>query len=358
MLKKLDIYIIKKFLGTYFYAIILIVSIAVIFDVSEKIDDFLERDAPLKAIVFDYYFNFIPYFVNLFSSLFTFISVIFFTSKMASDTEIIAILSGGISFRRMLWPYFLSAFVIVVMSFVLSNYVIPPSNKVRLEFEEQYIRAQFNYTHRNVHRQILPGVYIYMESYNNINNIGYRFSIERFEKGILKSKLLSDYIAWDTVSKKWQINNYYIRNYTEKGEKILTGVKIDTVLNMKPTDFNRRPSIIETMNYGQLNRFIEEQKMQGSEVQSYLIAKYRRLSGSFAAFILTLIGVSLASRKVRGGLGMHIGFGILISFSYIMFFEVSSQFAINGNLSPLLAVWLPNILFTIIGIFIYKLAPK
>ena len=222
-MKKIDSYIIKKYLGTYFYSIALIICIVIVFDISEKIDDFIEKEAPLKAIVFDYYFNFIPYFVNLFGALFTFIAVIFFTSKMAADTEIIAILSSGVSYKRMLLPYFISTLVIAVLSYFLINYIIPPANRVRLDFEENYIRNTFRYKEKNIHRQIEPGVFIYMESYNNFYNIGYKFSMEMFENGKLKSKIISSYIKWDTTKNKWTINNYLIRELDSLSEKITSG---------------------------------------------------------------------------------------------------------------------------------------
>ncbi|MDK2978517.1 MAG: lipopolysaccharide export system permease protein [Bacteroidales bacterium] len=358
-LKKIDIYIIKKFLGTYFFAILLIISIAVVFDISEKIEDFIEKEAPLKAIVFDYYLNFIPYFANLFSSLFTFIAVIFFTSKMAYNTEIIAILSSGVSFRRMLYPYFISALIIALFSFALMAYVIPPANAVRLDFTYKYIKNPIRNTDKNIHRQIEPGVFIYMKSYNTTNDIGYKFSMEHFdERENLQSKLMSDYIKWDSTNNKWAIRNYYIREINGLEEEIITGTSIDTALNMKPEEFKRIENFTETMNIHELNDYINKQRMQGADVISLLIDKYSRVAYPFSTFILTLIGVSLSSRKIRGGIGMHIGFGLLLSFSYILFMRFSTMFAVNGTMNPLFAVWLPNLIYAIISLFLYRLAPK
>ncbi len=358
--KKIDIYIIKKFLGTYFFAILLIISIAVVFDISERIEDFMEKEAPLRAIVFDYYLNFIPYFANLFSSLFTFIAVIFFTSKMAYNTEIIAILSSGVSFRRLMFPYLVSAFVIAIFSFALMAYVIPPANEVRLDFTYKYIKNPIRNTDKDIHRQIEPGVFVYMKSYNATNDVGYKFSMEEFnDEGILQSKLLSDYIKWDSTMNKWTIKNYYIREISGIDENIITGSSIDTALNMKPEEFKRIDNFTETMNIHELNEYIEEQKMQGADnVTTLLVDKYSRVAYPFSTFILTIIGVSLSSRKIRGGIGMHIGFGLLLSFSFILFMRFSTMFAISGVMKPLFAVWLPNLVYAIISLFLYRMAPK
>jgi len=358
-LKKLDWYIIKKFLGTFFYSLLLIICIVVIFDVSEKIDDFIEKEAPIRAIIFEYYLNFIPYFTNLFSALFTFISVIFFTSKLAGDSEIIAILSSGISFKRLLVPYFISAFVLTIFSFVLINWIIPPANKKRLEFEEKYIRVRYRYDEKNIHKQILPGTFVYMESYNNLYNIGYKFSIEKFEEGILKSKLLSDYVQWDTIINKWKITNYVNREFLADREVLTSGKRMDTTLNMFPNEFYMRKNAVEAMNYGQLNKFIEDEKMIGSDnIVLWTIEKNKRFAYPFSTIILTVIGVCLSSRKRRGGIGMNIGLGIFLAFSYIMFMQVSTVMATNASVSPLLAVWTPNILFACIALGLYFRAAR
>lgn len=358
-MKKLDLYIIKKFIGTYFYAILLIVGIAVIFDLSEKLDDFMEKGAPLYDIIFKYYLNFIPYFANLFSSLFVFISVIFFTSKMAYNTEIIAILSSGVSFKRMLFPYFISATIIAIFSFALSSFIIPPANAVRLDFENKYVKKPYVFSERNIHRQVRPGMFIYMRSFNSYNNIAYNLSIEKFENGELKSKLISDYAQWDSLKQKWAIKNYYIRTYLDRGEKITRGQEIDSTLYIKPADFKRRLNDVVAMNLFELNRYIAEQRLQGADnIESLLIEKYSRIAYPFSVFILTLIGVSLSSRKVRGGIGLHIGLGLALSFSYILFMRFSTMFSVGGQMSPLLAVWIPNIIYAGIAIGLYRLAPK
>jgi lipopolysaccharide export system permease protein len=358
-MKIIDLYIIRKFIGTYFYAILLIVGIAVVFDVAEKMDDFVGKGAPLKSIVFDYYMNFIPYFANLFSSLFTFIAVIFFTSKMAYNTEIIAILSSGVSFRRMMFPYFVSATVIAVFSFLLTSFVIPPANRIRIEFENTYIKRQLRSTERNIHRQVRPGIFIYMQSYNNRSDIGYKFTMEQIVDGELKSKLFCDFIKWDESTGKWVANNYVIRNYGENGEELIIGEKIDTTIYLLPTDFSRRLNIVETMNMFELDEFIEQQRLQGADnINFYLIEKYSRFAYPFSTFILSLIGVALSSRKVRGGIGLHIGLGLALSFSYILFMRFSTMFSVGGSIPPSVAVWIPNFVYAIIGMVLYRLAPK
>ncbi len=359
MLKKLDIYIIKKFLGTFFFTIALILSIAIIFDISEKIDDFMEKSAPMFAIIFDYYFNFVPYYGNLFSFLFVFISVIFFTSKMAVHSEFIAMLSSGMSYHRIMRPYIISAAIIALLSWYLSNWVIPHSNKIRLDFENTYVNNAYRFKNRNFHKQISPGIYVYIESYNNKLDMGSKFSMEKFKAGKLVSKLVSDYVKWDTLQNKWQIHNYRIRYFNETGEKIEHGRKLDTAIAMERKDFHRRANDVETMNQTELRHFIAREQLAGSgNINAYLIEDYKRTAFPFSTFILTIMGVSLASRKVRGGTALYLGVGLALSFSYILFMQISFQFSIGSNLSPLIAVWIPNILYGLIAAFLYKLAPK
>ncbi|MCX6291950.1 MAG: LptF/LptG family permease [Bacteroidetes bacterium] len=358
-MKTLDKYIIRKFLGTFFLSLALIIVIAVVFDISEKIDDFLERHAPFTAIVFQYYLNFIPYFANLFAPLFVFISVIFFTSKMAANTEIVAILNSGVSFRRMLFPYFISAAAIAIISFYFNGWVIPHSNSKRLAFENVYIRNPVEFKDRNIHRQISPGVYIYLESYNNNDNIGFRFAMEKIQNGKRIYFLDSDRILWDSISSKWRIENYFVRTINGFHEHLSGGMRLDTALAFTPSDFKRRITIIDAMDTPTLNKFIEDEKMLGSENLSiFLLEKYRRTAVPVATFILTLMGVSLSSRKIRGGIGMQLGIGITLSFAYILFMQISNTFATSGSVAPLVAVWIPNFIFAIVALFLVRVAPK
>ena len=358
-MKKIDIYIIKKFLGTFFFAIALIISIAVVFDFSEKIDNFIEGGAPLSAILFDYYLNFIPYYANLFSFLFTFISVIYFTSRMANRSEIVAIRSTGVSFERLLVPYFISAAIIALISFILGAFVIPKANMGRLQFEDKYMKGEYFYDKKNIHKQVRPGTFIYMESYNNQVDIGYKFSIDKFEDGKLKRKLISDYIKWDSTKNKWTIHNYYIRHIDGMDERIEKGKRKDTTLRIRPDEFKKRLNYVKTMTLGEVNRYIETKRRRGNaHIENFEIEKHQRIAFPFSTFILTLIGVSLASRRIRGGTGMHIGLGLLLSFAYILFMETSFQFSIEGGMDPLLAVWTPNIIFGAIALILYRFTPK
>lgn len=361
-IKIIDIYIIKKFLGTFFFCIVLILTIAVVFDFAEKIDNFMENHAPAKAIIFNYYMNFIPYFAMLFAPLFVFIAVIFFTSKMAISTEIIAILNSGMSFLRMMWPYFLSAFIIATFTFVLTNYVIPKSNLIRMDFEDKYYHpsASRRVPIENIHRMVSKNVYVYMGTYNPLSRRGQNFTVEKFtDNGVLESKLSSTSVLYDTTLHKWSALNYYIRKINGNEEIITKGKQIDTTLQITPGDFSRDPGFVGTMTSRELNAYIDLLRLQGSdELKLFLIEKYRRFANPFAVFILTLIGVTLSSRKIRGGIGMNIGIGLTLSFSYILFLQFASQFSLKGNLGPMLAMWIPNIIYSIIGLVLYKLAPK
>jgi lipopolysaccharide export system permease protein len=360
-IKIIDKYIIRKFLGTFFFCLVLIMTIAVVFDLAEKIDNFMENAAPWRVVIFDYYLNFIPYFATLFAPLFVFIAVIFFTSRMAVNTEIIAILNSGMSFRRMMWPYFLSALVIAVIIFFLTNFVIPHANLVRMDFEDKYYHPRGRrLSVENVHRMVFKNTYVYMESFNPMNLRGRNFTIEKFDdSGKLISKLSARSSLYDTTTNKWSALDYNIREIHGNVEVMTTGAKIDTTLTINPEDFSRDPGIVNTMTYRELTDYIDLLRLQGSdELKVFLIEKHRRFASPFAVFILTMIGVTLSSRKVRGGIGMNIGIGLALSFSYILFLQFASQFSLKGNLSPMLAMWIPNFLYIVIAMVLYKLAPK
>jgi lipopolysaccharide export system permease protein len=361
IVRRIDKYIIRKFLGTFFFCILLILTIAVVFDFAEKIDNFMEKQAPAKAIIFDYYLNFIPYFGTLFAPLFVFIAVIFFTSKMAANTEIIAILNSGMSFLRMMWPYFISAFVIASLTFILTNFVIPDSNRKRMKFEDQYYRSSSRkVTVESIHRQVFKNTNVYMGSYNPISNRGMNFTIEKFnDSNRLVSKLSAASVLFDTALHKWTAINYYIRTIKDNEEIITRGSRIDTALTIKPEDFSRDPGFVGTMTYRELNDYISLLKLQGSdELKLFLIEKHRRFASPFAVFILTLIGVTLSSRKIRGGIGMNIGIGLILSFSYILFQQFASQFSLKGSLGPMLAMWIPNLIYAVVALVLYRMAPK
>ena len=356
MLKKIDIYIIKKFLGTYFFAIALIISIAVVFDINEKLDSFL--NAPLKAIVVDYYLNFIPYFANLFSPLFTFIAVIFFTSKLADNSEIIAMLSSGISFRRLMIPYMISAAIIAGVTFYLNSYVIPPANVTRIEFQNKYVKNKKVDYASNIQLQVEPGVIAYMSRYDNNTKTGYRFSLEKFEGKILKSRLTAQTVTYDSAY-HWIIKDYMIRSFNGMREELTRGSRLDSIITIEPSDFLISRYDSELMTTSALKTYIDRQKKRGvANIKDFEIEYEKRFAMTAASFILTVIGMSLSSRKVKGGMGVNIGIGLLLSFSYILFSTVSSTFAVSGATSPRVAVWLPNIVYSIIAVYLYRKAPK
>ncbi len=354
----LDRYIIKKYLSTFFFSMVLIISVSVVFDYAEKIDDFSMNNAPAKAIIFDYYLNFIPFFTNLLTPLFAFISVIFFTSKLAYNTEIIAMLSTGMSFKRLLVPYFISATIIGIMSFILGGYVIPASNKTRLDFEDKYYKKFRSESAYNVQMELEPGVIAYFERYEESIDRGYNFSLEKFEGKKLVSRLTAQYIDMDSLY-HWHLSNYVKREFIGMREIMNMGERLDTVIRMDPQDFFISGLDAPQMTNTKLYNYLKRQKERGIPgAQMFENEYHNRFAMPFAALILTLIGVSLASRKVRGGTGLHLGIGIALSAIYVLFTTVSATLAINSSMPSLLAIWLPNIIFTAIGIFLYMRAPK
>jgi lipopolysaccharide export system permease protein len=358
-LKLIDRYIIRKYLGTFFYTILLIIIIAVIFDLTEKVDDIFEKNIPVKELIFDYYLNFIPYFANLFTPLFAFISVVFFTSKMANQTEFVAILSSGVSFKRLLRPYIIAASLIGVFSFLLSSFVIPPANANRLKFEYKYLKFNFNRNYSNLHRQITPGTFIYLETFTQESNTGFRFTLEEMRNNKIHLKLSADYIRWDSTTSRWKLENYVIRKFNGKHETLRRGAMLDTTLKFRPEEFSLADDDVQMMNFFELNKFIESERQKGSEfIDYYLLEKHRRMANPVANIILTLIAVPLAGRKVRGGVGLHIGIGIGISFGYVMMMQISSVFATEGGLNPAIASWIPNGLFFLLALYLLQRAPK
>ena len=358
-LKRIDTYIIKKFLGTFAFALSGIILIVVVFDINEKFDKFMVPELTVYDIIFDYYLNFIPYFISIFASLFTFIAVIFFTSKLADKSEIIAMLSTGMSFDRLMLPYGISAAIIAISMFVLNAYIIPPANKKRLDFQYMYISKNKNVINaRNVQLEVEPGVVAYIESYNNSSRMGYRLSIERLEGKTLISRLTANSIKYDSLY-NWTIIDYMIRDFDGMHEYITSGIQKDTMLMFVPSDFLIQEGDCETMTSPALARHISRQKKRGiGNIQSFEIEYHRRFANLFSFFILTVIGVSLASYKKKGGMGLNIGIGLGLSFSYILFMTITSSFAVSGLVSPMIASWVPNILYTFIAIYLYRMAPR
>ncbi len=359
-MKKLDWYLIRKFLGTFVYAMFLIILIVIVFDISEKISDFIEKKAPIGAIIFDYYVNFIPFFVNMFSALFTFVAVIFFTSRMAANSEIVAILGSGISFRRMLIPYLLCAVLIGVLNVYLANFLIPKVNEDRLAFEKEYIRDPYYNRDRDIHLQYDSTTFYFVENFDVYAQSGYRFAFEDIspETG-LKQKIVAESARFDSTENTWILSSYHIRTLDSLGEKIEHGNRKNFDFPIRPKDFSRDIAKIETMDHRELKEFIELETLRGSSrIKAYQYDALIRWSHPFAALVLTLIGVSISSRKTRGGTGFHMAMGLMVAFTFILFLQFSRVFATFGNFPVWLAAWLPIILFGLIALFLLRIAPK
>lgn len=357
MFKLLDKYIIRKFLGTYIFAIILLLAIVVMFDINEKIDSFIK--APLEATIFDYFLNFLPYFANQFSPLFTFIAVIFFTSKLAGNSEIIAMLSTGMSFKRLMRPYLFSAAIIAALTFVLSAYIIPPANVKRLDYTNTYVKNKRVDYGSNIMLMVSPGQIAYMSRYDNISKTGHRFSLESFnEDKELVSRLTSQTIRWDTLY-QWKLYDYVQRDFRDNREYITKGRTRDTSIAFEPRDFLISKVDHEKMTTPELDQYIERQKMRGvGNIQSFEVERERRYAMTAAAFILTVIGMTLSVKKQKGGMGLNIGIGLVLSFSYILFMTITQTFAISGITSAFVAMWIPNFIYSIIAVFLYFRASK
>jgi lipopolysaccharide export system permease protein len=360
--KILDGYILKKYLLTFLLAIALIIIIVITFDVSEKLDDFISNKAPLKAIIFQYYVTFVPNFINLYSPLFIFIAVIFFTSKMAGNTEIIAILSSGISYKRLLQPYLHGSLVIALLVLILGNFVIPVTSRTQIEFDKNYIHKNSlrrNY-YSNIHFQSAPGVQVYAESYEVKQKTAHAFWMEFYdEDNNLVRRITAESIKYDSVDNRWEARDYFERNIKGSQESLVHHIVYKTQLGVKPDDFFRANKVILTMKTPELYRHIQTEKLRGSGlVTEAKIEYYQRLLNPLAILVMTFIGVAVSSRKTRGGIGMHLAIGIAIAFTFIIIMKVTSVFAINGNMPPFLAVLTPQIIFGIAAVYLIKVAPK
>lgn len=356
LIKKFDLYIIKKFIGTFFFIILMLLLVIVMFDINEKLDAMLL--APLSETVFKYFMNFLPYFINQFAPMFVFITVIFFTSKLADRCEITAILSSGISFNRLAVPYIVSATFIAIGTLVLSLYIIPPANVKRIEYTNQWVNNKRVDYGDNVQLQMRPGVMFHMERFDNTTKHGYHISIEEFKDNVLISRITAESAVYDTLG-RWKLSDYNHRKFDGIKETMKSGPTMDTLLNFAPKDFLISKNDQETLTSPELKRYIDEQKERGvANLQQFEIEYEKRFAMTAAAFILTMIGFSLSSRKVRGGTGVNIMIGIVLSFSYILFMQVTQTFAQNGYTSSRVAMWIPNILFSMIAVVLYKKASR
>ncbi len=361
--KILDRYILGKFLSTYLFTNAMIIVIVVVFDYAEKVDDFTASNAPMSAIIFDYYVNFIPSFINQFSGLFAFISVIFFTSKLAYQTEIIAMLSGGMSFRRFMWPYFIGATIISSISMALNLWVIPVSQKVMVAFDAEYIHQVDNRDYdRHIYRQVDTGVFVYLRGYQHTGRASF-FTLDRYDEGRLVESLEASGAYIDTLTGRWRADRYITREFRDGGDnmgEVFTQYRnLDTLINLSPSELTRIEEHLKTLKIGELNEFLDQQREKASDSITLIeVAKHSRFAYPIGTFILTLIGVSLSSRKVRGGTGLHIGIGTGLCFSYILFNRFAEEFAKGGALPPDIAVWSPNAIYLLIALYVYYKAPK
>lgn len=361
-IKRLDWYIMKKFLGYYFFSIALIISIAIVFDFNDNLAKFSENHAPARAIIFDYYANFVPYFANLFSALFVFVAVILFTSKLAGNSEIIAIMASGVSFKRLLRPYMITCVLLSALSFGLAAYVIPHGTVIRQNFENMYKKKTKNTSADNVQLQVDRGVIAYIQHYDDSQKRGFGFCLDKFQEKKLVSHLTAMEIQYDTISDSkyhWKLSNWKVRRLQGMKENITSGAQKDTIITMEPTDLVYSKGQQETFTSPELKEYISKQINRGSgNVVQYQVEYHKRIASSFASFILTIIGVSLSSRKRKGGMGMALGTGLALSFGYIMLQTVSATFAIQGNFPPALAAWLPNFIYVFVAYFCYRKAPR
>ena len=361
-LSRLDRYIIGKFLGTYFFSIVLIISIAVVFDFNENIDKFLQHDAPMKEILFDYYLNFIPFYSNLFSQLFVFIAVIFFTTKLAENSEIIAMLSTGTSFARIVRPYMISAAIIALLNYGLGSYIIPRGNVKRVKFENKYKNRGRQDFSANVQLEVDSGVIAYFGRYEENMKMGFDFTLDKFEDKKLVKHLQAMTIQYDTLSYEpyhWIITSYQKRDLQGMREVIQNGSKLDTIIRIQPQDLMASRDMEMTLTTPELDTYIERQKARGfANIQQFEVEYWKRGATSFATFILTIIGVSISARKRKNGMGIALGIGLALILTYIMFQTVTSSLAIKANFPAAIAVCIPNFVFAIVALYYYKKAPK
>lgn len=357
-MKLIDRYILVRFLSAFIFTVLIICSVILVIDITEKTEKFVKAELDTMQIV-GYYLDFIPWIANFITPLTVFIATVFVTAKMAGHTEIVAILSSGVSFKRMLLPYFIGACMIAVASFFLTGWIIPNSNKSRVAFEVEYLKSKFYYDKTNIHMQVAPDIYLYMRSYNNQSNIGYNFTLERMEGTKLKEKYSASRITWNKETEKWDLINWRHIQIEGMQEIVEEGRKADTTLAIHPSEFENDYRRYDGMTINELNAHITKLKSRGAgDVEVYEVEKYTRFTSPFAVLILTFMGVIVSSRKTRGGAGFQIALGFFLSFLYIMFFILSKTIAEAGSIPPALSVWLPNIVFGGISLLMYKYVPR
>ena len=358
-MKKIDLYIIRKFLGTFFFILLLLVIISVVIDITEKIDAFMVSDTSFYEIVTVYYTAFVPYIATLLAPYFILVAVVFFTSTLASRTEIVAMISGGVNFYRLFVPYFISASILAILIFFLNNFWIPDLNKVRLKFENEKLSTWQRKYEPNIHRKISENTFLYLSNYHLIDSVGNRISLETYDNDRLVKKVLADKMVWNTDKKNWTLKKYLIREFHENGEKMYRGEEMDTTIAIKPDEFDEEIYFKDQMTTPELKAYIEELKQAGMKGIDYFeLEKHRRISSVFSIYVLTLIGFSIASRKMRGGMGIHLVAAIIIGALFEVSMKFSTTFTTNADLSPFLGVWIPNFIFMAVALILVRLAQK
>ncbi|HEX8350446.1 MAG TPA: LptF/LptG family permease [Hymenobacter sp.] len=358
-MKLLDKYILQKFLTSFIFTVLVLVMVICVIDFTEKNDDFLKHNLSAKKVLLEYYVNLFPYFANLLSPITVFIAVVFVTARLAARTEIVAILASGVSFKRLLLPYVMGGIIIGIVTFGLTGWIIPYANKTRVAFEKLYVKNPYVYKGRNIHIKIGPRSYAYMESYDNTNNVGYRFALETIEGTQLKRRLTADAISWDSTRRAWKLSPQLVRTFHGQQESLLTLPARDTTLNLYPKDFASTYRLSETLTLPELNAYIRQKVERGADdTQVYLSEKYERYAYPYAILILTIIGVILSARKSRSGVGGQIALGFVLAFVFIIFVILSRNLAQVGDMHPMLAAWVPSIIFTGIGLILYRFVPQ
>ena len=363
-MKKLDWYILKKFLTTFFFAIFLFTVIAVAVDISEKTDDFVASGLSAKQIILQYYIGFVPYIIALLFPLFVFIAVIFFTSKMAVQSELIAILASGTSFNRMMRPYWVGGTTLGLLSLASANYLVPKANEIRTSFEAKYVNGNSTYnpllsSNRNIYFRIDSFTYAGIRNYDTASKSGGPFFMQRVKDNIMLYNLRSESIRWDTAKKNWLLSQVFERNITGLTEKVSLTNQKQMKFNFKPFDLSHDEYAKDKLTTPDLNNFIQLESLRGSEgLNALLVEKYRRFASPIAVLILSMIGAVVACRKVRGGSGAHIAIGFMLAAGFILMDRFSTIFSTKGTLPPLIAAWIPDIVFLFVAIYMYRRAPK
>jgi lipopolysaccharide export system permease protein len=359
-MKLLDKYIISKFLTAFFFTVVLLVSVICVIDYTEKNDDFIHHNLTFTQVFTQYYVYLFPYFANLLSPITIFLAVVFVTARLAARTEIVAMLSSGMSFRRLLLPYLLGASVIGILTFGLVGWVIPKGTKHIVEFESAVVKEPWHYEGRNVHMKIGPRSYVFLESYNSNQNAGYHFALETIDGTMLRRRLTADALTWDSTKHVWHLSPQLVRTFRGKQDEVLQTIPArDTTLNLYPKDFGNTYRLAETLTLPQLNELISNKILRGADdTAQYLSVKYERYAYPFDILILTMIGVVLSARKSRGGVGGQIALGFVLAFIFIIFVMLSRNLAQVGSMPPLLAAWFPGMVFSGIGLVLYRVVPK